>query len=463
VTLRARLGFGFFATLVGPALLATGLLAGALPAPAPGREEATQGLRLVLAARCESLATTAKATAVRAASEGASLVVTPAGAVDLWAPCETSGLTVTLPPGTRYSGLAARADVRRADGTLTGYAYAVQPLDDAFLADLSGAAGVRVRAVPVGAPALPDLPVPLALDPVPAAGAMTAPVMVTALSAGVLGAAMLAWWLAGLATRPLRTLLAAVDRVAAGDLTARAQLAGRDETGRLGRRIDELIVQMQQTQRLSVTDELTGLGNVRALAESVRREIERAGRFGRALGVLVLDLDHFKEVNDHYGHRAGDTVLTECARRIRGVIREVDLAFRQGGEEFVVLLPETDVAGSLTVARRVGEAIRSVPFTIAARPAAVDLGPSPHDVGPERIGVTVSIGVAVFPRHANSGVAVLDAADEALYAAKAAGRDTYALSGGLVPEQRTGPVPIRDRSPADASNGTTSPRTSAAG
>ncbi|GAB3968795.1 hypothetical protein GCM10027615_21430 [Plantactinospora veratri] len=101
----------------------------------------------------------------------------------------------------------------------------------------------------------------------------------------------------------------------------------------------------EEAQRLSLTDPLTGLWNYRYLKESIRREIERASRFGRMLSVLALDLDRFKEVNDTYGHAAGDAVLAEFAQRIRGAMREVDLAFRQGGEEFVVLLPETDARG----------------------------------------------------------------------------------------------------------------------
>jgi diguanylate cyclase (GGDEF)-like protein len=188
----------------------------------------------------------------------------------------------------------------------------------------------------------------------------------------------------------------------------------------LGLRLDGLLAGLQETQRLSVTDALTGLGNRRALAEHLHREIERAGRFGRTFGVLALDLDHFKEINDSHGHRVGDGVLVELAARIRGVIREVDLAFRQGGEEFVVLLPETDIAGSLTAARRIGDAVRDTPF------ARDD----------EAIAVTVSAGVAVFPRHARTGEDLLEAADQALYAAKAAGRDTFVLAGTQPQEDR---------------------------
>jgi diguanylate cyclase (GGDEF)-like protein len=169
----------------------------------------------------------------------------------------------------------------------------------------------------------------------------------------------------------------------------------------------------EEAQRLSLTDPLTGLWNYRYLQESVRREVERASRFHRMLTVLALDLDRFKEVNDTYGHAAGDAVLVEFARRVRLALREVDLAFRQGGEEFVVLLPETDRAGGVVVAERLGAIIRS-------EPVRVEPG--------ELIPVTVSIGVAVFPDDGALAAQVLAAADDALYAAKAAGRDTYRVA-----------------------------------
>jgi two-component system cell cycle response regulator len=176
----------------------------------------------------------------------------------------------------------------------------------------------------------------------------------------------------------------------------------------------------EEAQRLSLTDPLTGLWNYRYLKESIRREVERASRFGRMLSVLALDLDRFKDVNDTYGHAAGDAVLAEFARRIRGVIREVDLAFRQGGEEFVVLLPETDARGAAIVAERLGAAIRNKPVVVAAAPGSA--------TPPALIEMTVSIGIAVYPDHASTGQRVLDTADDALYAAKAAGKDTYRVA-----------------------------------
>ena len=161
------------------------------------------------------------------------------------------------------------------------------------------------------------------------------------------------------------------------------------------------------------------------------------------LAVLVLDLDHFKDVNDTYGHAAGDAVLGEFARRIRVGLREVDVAFRQGGEEFVVLLPETDAYGGAIVAERLGAAVRDRLV--------------PLDENGDQIPMTVSIGVAVFPEHGDTAQQVLAAADQALYAAKKAGRDTYRLAetprviksgvspGTLDGNAVTGPRPARPR------------------
>jgi two-component system cell cycle response regulator len=184
----------------------------------------------------------------------------------------------------------------------------------------------------------------------------------------------------------------------------------------------------EEAQRLSLTDPLTGLWNYRYLRESLRREVERASRFGRMLTVLVLDLDHFKEVNDTHGHAAGDAVLVEFARRLRAGLREVDLAFRQGGEEFVVLLPETDAYGGAIVAERLGAAIRDMPVPIGRHQLEADA-----QAAALHIPISVSIGIAVYPEHGTNAQQVLDAADAALYAAKDAGRDTYRLAEPAVP------------------------------
>jgi two-component system cell cycle response regulator len=211
-------------------------------------------------------------------------------------------------------------------------------------------------------------------------------------------------------------VLALYDRLGSDEFDDADLLTLRTFAGQAGVAVHNVRMH-EEAQRLSLTDPLTGLWNYRYLRESVRREVERASRFGRMLTVLVLDLDHFKEVNDTYGHAAGDTVLIEFARRLRVGLREVDVAFRQGGEEFVVLLPETDAYGGTIVAERLGAAIRDVPVTIESRGHAVD-----------RIPIAVSIGIAVYPEHGSTAQQVLNAADDALYSAKNAGRDTFRLA-----------------------------------
>ncbi|RZU50351.1 diguanylate cyclase (GGDEF)-like protein [Krasilnikovia cinnamomea] len=217
-------------------------------------------------------------------------------------------------------------------------------------------------------------------------------------------------------------VLALYDRLGMDEFDDADLMTLRTFAGQAGVAVHNVRVH-EEAQRLSLTDPLTGLWNYRYLRESLRREVERASRFGRMLAILVLDLDHFKNVNDTYGHAAGDTVLGEFARRIRLGLREVDVAFRQGGEEFVVLLPETDGFGAATVAERLGAAIRDIPVPIDRRRAdAADEDPV------DRIPVSVSIGIAVYPDHGGTAQEVLDAADDALYAAKNAGRDRYRMA-----------------------------------
>jgi two-component system, cell cycle response regulator len=226
---------------------------------------------------------------------------------------------------------------------------------------------------------------------------------------------------AGSGTAPLG-VLALYDRLGSDEFDDADLLTLRTFAGQAGVAVHNVRVH-EEAQRLSQTDPLTGLWNYRSLRESLRREVERASRFGRMLTVLVLDLDHFKQVNDTYGHAAGDAVLGEFARRLRIGLREVDVAFRQGGEEFVVLLPETDAYGGAIVAERLGAAIRDIPVPIDARRVDAATGRMV-----DRIPISVSIGIAVYPEHGETAQEVLDAADDALYAAKHAGRDTYRLA-----------------------------------
>lgn len=194
----------------------------------------------------------------------------------------------------------------------------------------------------------------------------------------------------------------------------------------------ENVLLHEEAQRLSLTDPLTGLWNYRYLKVTMDKEVERAHRFGRRTAVIAIDLDRFKDVNDTYGHPVGDQVLIELASRITAQIREVDFAFRYGGEEFVVLLPETDRYGAIPVARRLGEAIRRDPFPL----------PPSADGSARTVPVTISMGIAIFPDHGESGADVLAAADEALYAAKAAGRDTYRVSKADAEKPPTDSTPV---------------------
>jgi diguanylate cyclase (GGDEF)-like protein len=171
--------------------------------------------------------------------------------------------------------------------------------------------------------------------------------------------------------------------------------------------IDNVLLH-QEAQRLSITDGLTGLWNYRYFQMTIGKEVERALRFDRPLALLMLDLDHFKRVNDEHGHQRGDAVLVEFARRVKSQVREVDVLARYGGEELVCVLPETDRTGAEHTAARICTAVRAAPFD-----------------GGLPLTVTVSVGVAVFPEHGRTGADLIRAADNALYAAKNAGRDQW--------------------------------------
>ena len=161
-----------------------------------------------------------------------------------------------------------------------------------------------------------------------------------------------------------------------------------------------------------MTDELTGLANRRRFMEVVELELKRAERFQSPLGLLLVDLDDFKLVNDRFGHGTGDEVLRALSDVFRESLRDVDLAARLGGEEFAVLLPETDYPGAAGVAERLRAGLASLELK------------APEG---ERFGVTASFGVAVYPE-AQSVDELLRAADAALYRAKAEGKNRVTLA-----------------------------------
>lgn len=236
----------------------------------------------------------------------------------------------------------------------------------------------------------------------------------------------------GEAARPLGAVVVARDVGAPGYDSVAYEAIGALATN-AGKALGN-IKDHQEVERLSVTDPLTGVHNFRHLSTMLARELERATRFGHPLGVLMLDIDRFKPVNDTYGHASGDAVLRELARRISECVREVDTVARYGGEEFALLLPETDVDGASKLAGRVLAAIRSEVFHLPDGPDLV---------------ITASMGVAAFPHHGATATEVMRAADEALYQAKTAGRDRVEVWQPPAVGQVAGAVgsPDRDRSP----------------
>jgi diguanylate cyclase (GGDEF)-like protein len=168
----------------------------------------------------------------------------------------------------------------------------------------------------------------------------------------------------------------------------------------------------QEVQSLALTDPLTGLQNRRSLFELGRVEFARAQRMKRPFCCMMLDLDHFKQINDQYGHLIGDQVLQEFAKRCKNSVREVDLVGRYGGEELIILLPETDRKTSMQVAERLRRCIAATPITIFDK----------------EISVTVSIGVATQDENTIHLETLIARADQAMYIAKHKGRNCVAFS-----------------------------------
>lgn len=175
----------------------------------------------------------------------------------------------------------------------------------------------------------------------------------------------------------------------------------------------ENAVNRERLRLVGLTDSLTGLYNRRHLQHRLEQEATRAMRYGQPLSCLFVDADHFKRINDSFGHPAGDQVLIALAQRLRARLRASDLPTRYGGEEFAVLLPQTDADNAALLATEICRGIAKEPVTLASG---------------EQVDVTVSIGVATLAsapgRSAQqAGVAMLEAADQAVYQAKQQGRN----------------------------------------
>jgi len=178
-----------------------------------------------------------------------------------------------------------------------------------------------------------------------------------------------------------------------------------------------VLARMGERQRsLSRRESLTGCFNRRAFYELFPREVERARRLGQGVAIVFVDIDHFKAINDRYGHETGDRVLQQLSARLRGIIRETDLLFRWGGEEFVVLLPHTVPGEAPVLAERIRAAVAERSF------AASEAHPD--------VAVTVSLGVAGTSTWPVDPDALLASADAACYQAKARGRNQVSTDGG---------------------------------
>lgn len=177
-----------------------------------------------------------------------------------------------------------------------------------------------------------------------------------------------------------------------------------------------------QLERMARVDYLTGIYNRRAIDDLATRAISAARRHGIPLAIMIVDVDHFKLVNDRHGHECGDNVLVEVVRRMREILRNEDLIGRQGGEEFVVVMPDIDLASAKGAAERLRRGFSDTPMAI-------------HDGDqPIELPLTISIGVAALEASDQQFSHLLRRADRAMYAAKTGGRNRVMIADGQMPQ-----------------------------
>ncbi|HEX6467327.1 MAG TPA: sensor domain-containing diguanylate cyclase [Terriglobales bacterium] len=169
---------------------------------------------------------------------------------------------------------------------------------------------------------------------------------------------------------------------------------------------------VEKIQELTITDDCTGLYNARHLYKTLEAEVYRSHRFGYEFSVLFIDLDRFKKVNDTYGHLVGSKLLTEIGFKVKSQLRLIDYAFRYGGDEFVVLLPQTNKDAAMVVAKRLRDILRNTIFTIEDIP----------------LNIRASMGLACYPEDAKSAHEIIRQADEMMYMVKNSSRDNIAIA-----------------------------------
>jgi diguanylate cyclase (GGDEF)-like protein len=237
-----------------------------------------------------------------------------------------------------------------------------------------------------------------------------------AIIAGLIGVSMTAMLVYAYARFRLPGLIKAAERMARGelDVTVKARPSGGGLEGRLARALAQLSVALVETTDAATMDKLTGVGNRHSLLVALLDEVERANRYGRPLSVAFVDIDHFKAVNDTYGHAAGDIVLRGVAQTIKSNLRASDSVGRYGGEEFMLLLTETDVEVGAVLTEKLRNLVAKQRYSIAPG---------------QEISVTISIGIAGGGGGPLRMESLVRDADAAMYSAKSLGRNqTYVFA-----------------------------------
>ena len=237
--------------------------------------------------------------------------------------------------------------------------------------------------------------------------------IVGAVAAGAVGVSLTAVLVAAYVRLRLRGIIRAVERLAQGDLgiSLRAPERGGGTEGRLSRAINAISTSLAATTDAATIDKLTGVSNRQSLLAHLFNEVERANRYERPLSVAFVDIDHFKAVNDMYGHSTGDTVLRSVAQTLKANLRATDMVGRYGGEEFMLVLTETDVEEGAILAEKVRNLVARETFNVEGNPA---------------LSVTISIGIAGGMGRALVTDTLARDADAAMYSAKSLGRNqTY--------------------------------------
>jgi diguanylate cyclase len=349
-----------------------------------------------------------------------------------------SGRVLLLGPEDRVVGSSA-AGGETLPGALPVAALAA--LDDGTVAEYQGRDGQRMvgalRRLPGGSlRLLIEEPFEKAYEPV-----LAVVTRVFVIDLGIILAfSFVAWQVTAAIVKPIEALSAGARRIAEGDFDVQLHESHRrDEIGLLTHAFNEmtrkllahraeietanqkLLLQNDQLQRanevleqLSITDGLTKLHNHRFFQDHLTREIKRVSRTGEALSMLICDIDDFKRLNDRLGHAAGDELLVGIARVLNDAIREADFLARYGGEEFIVLAPNTDLRGAIVLAEKVREAVAAGSYIL--------------DSSHQLTKVTVSVGVA---QYSGSRKRFFQAADQALYRAKAAGKNCVMAEGDV--------------------------------